>query len=90
VAAQRHRPVGYGGAEQHLAHGQAAKPIITPGKTPGLQACLQTGGVAETQQQAPRRGAETPARSSQSRSSHRGEIDWGDERRRDRQIATVR
>jgi hypothetical protein len=75
VVAQRHRPVGYGGAEQHLAHGQAAKPSITPGETPGLQACLPTNGAAETQQQVPRRAAETPARSSQSRSSHRGKID---------------
>jgi hypothetical protein len=96
VAAQRHRRVGYGGAEQHLAHGQAAKHSITPGETPGLQECLPTGKAVETQQQAPRRGEGTPTRSSQSRSSRRGEIDWatsggdGDERRRDRQITTVR
>jgi hypothetical protein len=91
VVAQRHRPVG------HLAHGQAAKHSITPGETPGLQACLPTGEAAETQQQSPRRRAGAPARSSRSRSSGKGAGSTGamsggdgDEWRRDQQIATVR
>jgi hypothetical protein len=46
-------------AEQHLAHGQAAKHSATPGEHRGLQTCHPTSEVAETQQQAPRRGVET-------------------------------
>jgi hypothetical protein len=62
----------------------AKRPSTAPhlGKMPGLQTCHPTGEVVETPQQAPRRGAETPARSSRSRSSRRGEIDQGDARRR--------
>jgi hypothetical protein len=41
VAAQRHRPVGYGGAEQHLAHGQAANHSTTPGRRRGCRHAFQ-------------------------------------------------
>jgi hypothetical protein len=82
VASQRHHPVGYG-------NGGAAQCPRPSGQAPhrtwrGRQGCRRhpTGEAVETPQQAPRRGAETPAWSSQSRSSRRGEIDRGDAQRR--------
>jgi hypothetical protein len=82
VASQCHHPVGCG-------NGGAAQCPRPSGQAPhrtwrGCRGCRRhpTGEAAETPQQALRRGAETPARSSQSRSSRRGEIDQGDARRR--------
>jgi hypothetical protein len=81
-------------AEQHSAHGQAAKHRTASGEDAGVADA--TGEVAKTPPQVPRRGAEAPARSSRSRSSHRGEINSatlggdGDERRRTWRIATVK
>jgi hypothetical protein len=88
--------VGYGGAEQHLANDQAAKHIITPGETSGLQACLPIGV-----------GGGDPAADAEKKSKSHSLVELeqielqgarstgatsggdGDERRRDRQIAMV-
>jgi hypothetical protein len=69
VASQRHHPMGYG-------NGRAAQCPRPSGQAHhrtwrGRRGCRRhpTGEAAETPPQAPRRGAETLARSSQSRSS---------------------
>jgi hypothetical protein len=93
---RRHHPVGYGDggvAQCSRPSGQAPHRIWRR-----RRGCIRhpTGEAAKTPLQAPRRGAEAPARSSRSRSSHWGEINWatlggdGDEQRRNRQIATVK
>jgi hypothetical protein len=85
----RRRSHGYGGeatikwatatAEQHSAHGQA--PHRTWRRRRGWKR-HPIGEAAGTPLQAPRRGAEAPARSSRSRSSHRGLDRLGNARRR--------
>jgi hypothetical protein len=73
------------------------KHSTTPGRCQGCKHAFQPAMAAETQQQTPRRRAGAPARPSRSGSSSKGASSTGaasggdgDERRRDRQIATVR
>jgi hypothetical protein len=74
-----------------------AKHSTTPGRRRGCRHAFQPAMVVETQQQTPRRRAGAPARPIRSGSSSKGASSTGaanggngDERRRDRQIATVR
>jgi hypothetical protein len=93
---RRHHPVGYG-------DGGAAQCSQPNGQAPHCiwrrrRGCRHhpTGKTAETPPQAPRRGAEAPSRSSQSRASHGGEIDLatlrgdGDEQRQNRRITAIK
>jgi hypothetical protein len=94
VVAQRHRPVGYDGEEQHLAHDQAQHHAW---EMPGLQACLPTGDGSEDSAADAEKKSRSPSKAKPEWIEQQGgELNWatsegdGDERRRDRQITTVR